>query len=1678
MNVVFVALILIIEQSIPIESVYCSELGLMDFSIPPTLPLDLQSRLNELIQDYKDENLTRKGYETKRKQLLDKFEISQMRPYTPLRSPNSRKSKRLHKRNPSLASSTISTPTSIDRRHSIYRVTTMNSNSANGTPRRRSKRYAASLQSSLPGSADEKALGKDTVYNPMIPLLPRHIEPEITSGGDTTMTDSLPLILRGRFEHCDGQTAMISINAKGKETFITWDKLYLKAERVAHELNKSHLYKMDKILLWYNKNDVIEFTIALLGCFIAGMAAVPVSLETYSLREVIEIIKVTNSKYVLISNACHKQLDNLHSSSNHSKVKLVKNDVFQQIKFVRTDDLGTYTKAKKSSPTFDIPNISYIEFTRTPLGRLSGVVMKHNILINQFETMTKILNSRSMPHWKQKSQSIRKPFHKRIASTISRFVILNSLDPTRSTGLIMGVLFNLFTGNLLISIDSSILQRPGGYENTIDKFRADILLNDQLQLKQVVINYLENPESAFSRKHKIDFSCIKSCLTSCTTIDTDVTEMVVHKWLKNLGCIDAPFCYSPMLTLLDFGGIFISTRDQLGNLENFPIHNSKLRLQNELFINREKLKLNEVECSITAMINASSSFKDYLKLEAFGFPIPDVTLCVVNPDTNTLVQDLTVGEIWISSNHITDEFYQMDKVNEFVFSAKLNYSEMFTWARYEMPSSESQAVTEQLDTILNICPANTYFMRTKLMGFVHNGKIYVLSLIEDMFLQNKLVRLSNWAHTSNLLHVKKPGQPSTNISKPVVEEIVKSANTSALSVEAFSECKRTVESHYLQQITETIVRTVNTVFEVAAFELQHHKEEHFLVMVVESSLAKTDEESKNNAATDTTLVSFNEKQKIKVEAKMNDLTDQIFRILWIFHKIQPMCILVVPRDTLPRRYCSLELANSTVEKKFLNNDLGAQFVKFQFDNVILDFLPHSAYYNESILSEHLSRLRKMALQEEYSMNEPGYRTDGPVESKLALQCSGVDYREESVDTRSHTKLTDFKSILEILEWRISIYGNETAFSDGTNSNMANSSSNNDNNVHKKVSWASFDRIIAGFLKKIVGSKNLLKHGDSVVVMCENSVEYVAMIMACLFCNFLVIPLPSIKEVTVEEDLKFLVSIIQSYKVKRLFVDAKLHTLLNDNNTVNKCFKRYKSLMPKITVFSKVKVKNALTISMFKNVLKQKFGAKPGTRINMTPCVIWINTEYDVASNVHVTMTHSSLLNASKIIKETLQLRNNSPLFSICSHTSGLGFMFSCFLGIYAGAATCLFSLTDVLIDPKEFLIGLQNLNVKDLYLKIETFYSLLDRASNLIEGSKNRKETLNSNKNNTSSSVRGDVFKGVRNIMIPFPDRPRVYTIENILKRYSNISLASTQINYLYQHHFNPIISLRSYLDIPPIDLYLDPISLREGIIREVDVNDMTMNGGTYIRVQDSGVVSVCTDVSVVNPETLLPCVDGEFGEIWCCSEANAFDYFVCNGSKNKLYKDPFITEQFKSKMKSEMNNTLSYLRTGDLGFIKNVSCTNSQGEIIGLNLLFVLGSIHETIEILGLTHFVSDLERTVKEVHADIGSCLIAKAGGLLVCLIRCKDRHNPILGNLTTLIVSELLNKHGIILDLCAFVKTKGLSSKNSSMIMDVWAKNRASIMQAWFDQSIQIEAQFGINYGENISIYLLSDYEKDNI
>ncbi|SCV05494.1 LANO_0H08724g1_1 [Lachancea nothofagi CBS 11611] len=1621
----------------------------MDFSIPPGLPVKEVTKLQELTQEYHDGDVTMKGYNRKRQEILERGGLSG----TPIGSPTSNvKRYPGHARNHSLASTvrsrrsqttpqkdnyTVDTSSLLSSRQnslSMYKVTTRNSSSLNSK--------ASPIKSLGESGAAEPT---SPIYKPMVPLLPRT--------ESAPMSDSLPYILRARSQLYEREAAFISINYKNKENAITWDKLYLRAERVAYELTKHKLYKMAKVLLWFNKDDLVEFTVSLLGCFIAGMVAVPVSLQTYSLSEITQIVGLTSATLSLISEDCLKQIDHLEYGDN-SKIKLTKNGFLSQMTFVMTEDLGIYSKAKKNKPTFDIPNVSYIEFTRTPLGRLSGVVIKHKILTKQLETMASILNSRRQPHWT--TGDVKRSYKNR--RTNSRYTVLSSLDPTRSTGLIFGVLFNIFTGNLLLTVDDRLLQQAGLYENIINKHRVNILLNDQLQLKQVVINYLDNPAMVTSKKNKIDMCCVKWCLTSCTNIDTEVTDMIVHKWLKNLGCLDASQCYSPMLTLLDFGGVFISLRDQLGHLENFPIHDPKLRLQDELFIDKEQLKENVVKPSITAMINSSSSTKDYLRLSCFGFPIPDATVCIVNPDDSTLVPDLTIGELWISSPSITDEFYQMDKINEFVFNARLNFKKMTDILKWTV--SSTQAIKEsfdRLDMIMEICSPGETFIRTKLMGFVHNGKIYVLSLIEDMFLQNKLIRLPNWSHTSDVTRAKALDKARNTESAPKKEVTEK--------IESLKS-KRIVQTYYLQHVTENVVRMVDKALEVSVFELPQNKEEHFLIMAIESPLA-----SNPSAALVQSNLSMATQQKQQLEKKMTAVVEQIYKILWIFHRIQPLCILLVAPGSLPRRYCSLEIANSTVEKRFLSGLLNSKFVKFQVDNVILDFIPHSSFVNESIFSEHLSTLRHDAIAQDV-MDLTG---SAPGDT---WQTSGIDYREKSLDYRTNTDLTPFPNILEILEWRSRKHGDEHAFSDGVSS--ASSSAANSNSFHSKVSWKSFLSIIGCFVKKIVQSKTPLKTGDHVIVLCDNSVEYVAMVLACFYCNLVVIPIATLNDSHPVEEVDFLLSVVLNYKVRRIFVDSKMQAILDDGTDISRALKRYKHLIPKITTFSKIKKKADVSFSSLKALLKEKHGTNS---VTSQGCVVWIDRERDNQKEINVVMTHKILLNMCKIIKETLQLTSDSPLISTYMHTAGLGFIQSCLLGIYVGTTTSFFNFDDILSDATSFLIALQNLNVKDLILSPEMLYAVLDQANSIVQKGKSMPSGRKDSKS-AKPVVRPDFLRKVMNIMIPSKGRPRTMAIQNTLKKYPSIMISPAQLNYVYQHIFNPLISLRSYLGIPPVDIYLDPVSLREGMVREVDPNTLPIAElDQYLHLQDSGIVPVCTDLSIVNPETLQPCYENEIGELWCCSEANVYDYNISQimpaaqrmgvaknkSSRGSLTKLPFISAQFKSKLGGEADNGLSYLRTGDLGFIKNIRCTDSRDSVLSLSVLYVLGSINETIEVLGLTHFVTDLETTVKNAHACVYNCLVAKVGGLVSCVVECRGNKTYEYSNLTPLIVAALLERNGVVLDLCCFIKPRSINYAIKN-----WQNNRMTILSDWVKGKLKIETQFGINYGENNAIYLLSDFD----
>lgn len=237
---------------------------------------------------------------------------------------------------------------------------------------------------------------------------------------------------------------------------------------------------------------------------------------------------------------------------------------------------------------------------------------------------------------------------------------------------------------------------------------------------------------------------------------------------------------------------------------------------------------------------------------------------------------------------------------------------------------------------------------------------------------------------------------------------------------------------------------------------------------------------------------------------------------------------------------------------------------------------------------------------------------------------------------------------------------------------------------------------------------------------------------------------------------------------------------------------------------------------------------------------------------------------------------------------------------------------------------------------------------------------------------KGFTLHELKNLMIATDGRPRVDVcrcpaatrpgariadmpaVQKVRMHFSATGLDRTAINTIYSHVLNPMIASRSYMCIEPIELWLDPRSLRRGVVRVVAPE----TPGALL-VQDSGMVPVSTQIAIVNPETCRLCRIGEYGEIWVQSEASVKAFY---GSK-----DIFDAERFNGRT-IDGDPHVRYVRTADVGFLHNVSRPIGPGGAqVDMQILFVLGSLGETFEVNGLSHFPMDIEATVERCHRNI---------------------------------------------------------------------------------------------------------------
>lgn len=1393
-----------------------------------------------------------------------------------------------------------------------------------------------------------------------LPLEPRDVPFAIHDphDGNTPMSkfDNIAAVLRHRGRTTSKMPAYWVLDSRGKEiASITWEKLASRAEKVAQVIrDKSSLYRGDRVALVYRDSEIIEFAIALLGCFIAGVVAVPIN----------DFNDYQKLNLILTSTQAHLAL------TTENNLKTFQRDIATHkltwpkgVEWWKTNEFGSFHPKKKDDvPPLSVPDLAYIEFSRAPTGDLRGVVLSHRTIMHQLACLSAVVSTvpGNRPGDSFTGSSLRDKNGRLIGGAASSEILLSYLDPRQGIGMILAVLFAVYGGHTVVWLEHKTTEVPGLYAHLISKYKATLMAADYPGLKRSVYNYQQDPMTTRNYKKGMEpnFQSVKLCLIDTLTVDAEFHEVLADRWLRPLRNPRAREVVSPMLCLPEHGGMVISIRDWLGGEERMgcPLKldirdgeeaedatsdekdvaasdaaatedtaggfgsllgggttsKKEQHASNELsevLLDSEALKTNEVVVlAVGAEARKRQNEAGTVRIGAFGYPIPDATMAIVDPETCLLSSPHTIGEIWVDSPSLSGGFWALPKHTEQIFHAR----------PYKFEPGDPTPT-----------PVEPEFLRTGLLGTIIEGKIFVLGLYEDRIRQKV-----EWVEPEN--------------------EIIE------------------YRYFFVQHIVFTILRTIPKIFDCSAFDV-FVNEEHLPIVLLETTAASTAPATQGGPPRqlDTAL--------------LDSLAQRCMDVLLQVHRLRVYCVMITAPNALPRvlKNGRREIGNMLCRREFDNGNLACVHVKFGVEHAVLN-LPFGVDPMGGIWSRIASDSR------------------GQILAGADNQYSGIDRREVVIDDKTSTALNNFTSITDLIQWRVARQPEELSYC----------SIDGRGKEGKGITWKKFDTRVAA-VAVYLKNKVRLRAGDHAVLMYTHSEDFVFAVHACLNLGIVVIPMAPMDQNRLSEDVPAFLHLVADFRVKAVLVNNEIDHLLK-MKTVSQHIKQsaqvLKLALPSIYNTSRPPKQNQglrdLGITMDPNWVQSSY-----------PALIWTYWTPD-QRRVAVQLSHSTILGMCKVQKETCQMTSSRPVLGCVRSTTGLGFVHTCLMGIYIGTPTYLLSPVEFAQNPLSLFLILSRYKIKDTYATPQ----MLDHAMATMPG-------------------KGFTLHELKNMMITAESRPRVDVFQKVRLHFAATGLDRTAINTVYSHVLNPMIASRSYMCIEPIELWLDTKALRRGLILPVDPD----TNPRALLVQDSGMVPVSTQIAIVNPESRLLCLDGEFGEIWVDSEACVKSFY---GSR-----DAFDAERFDGRTVDGDPN-IRYVRTGDLGFLHSVSRPiGPSGALVDMQVLFVLGNIGETFEINGLSHFPMDIENSVERCHRIIvpGGCAVFQAGGLVVVLVEVARK--AYLASIVPVIVNAILNEHQVVVDIVAFVNRGDFPRSR------LGEKQRGKILVGWVSRKMRTMAQFAI-------------------
>lgn len=313
----------------------------------------------------------------------------------------------------------------------------------------------------------EQMLIADMAGRQLLPLEAREIPFELLDASDhnnLSKFSNLAEILRYRATRGSHarSPAFTVVDGRGKEaTSYTWEKLNARAEKVAHLIReKSGLHAGDRVALIYRKSEQLDFIVAMLGCFLAGMVAVPINAAE-EVAELSFILNLTNAYLVLTTEY------NLRAFTKDMQARSI--EFPPNIDWWKTDDFGSWYPRSKSGtyPAIKVPELAYVEYAKAANGELKGVAVNHKTIMSEcaaiMGAMTETVESTD-----SNGAAVLAP--KYGARGID--CIVTYLEHRQQVGLVLSVLWSIFAGCHTIFCSSSIIDTPAVWIYVLSKYKG------------------------------------------------------------------------------------------------------------------------------------------------------------------------------------------------------------------------------------------------------------------------------------------------------------------------------------------------------------------------------------------------------------------------------------------------------------------------------------------------------------------------------------------------------------------------------------------------------------------------------------------------------------------------------------------------------------------------------------------------------------------------------------------------------------------------------------------------------------------------------------------------------------------------------------------------------------------------------------------------------------------------------------------------------------------------------------------------------------------------------------------------------------------------------------------------------------------------------------------------------